>query len=120
MWKELFEILLDADTNLADSVWDAGQLWVWVFEVSSDEELNDALANLNGIILAESWVFLDRSEDVTNAVNATGSELLLLLGLPLDCLKNLHKPWHEVVIVWLKVGIKNTCQATQSRQNFYL
>lgn len=53
-------------------------------KVSIYKALNKVLANFNGILLADFWLVLNGSKNVTNRLDTTRSKLLFLLGIPLD------------------------------------
>jgi hypothetical protein len=56
--QELFELFLEADTNLSDCVLNTLQLWISFLEISINQALNKMLANFNSILLADFWLIL--------------------------------------------------------------
>lgn len=105
-WKELLEFVFDSCANLGDAICISHYLGVGIGYVSWYHLLDDHLTNLNGVILANFWLVFHGGDNEANAIDAAGTKLLLSSRLWLDCLKNVHKSWHELAIVWSELLIE--------------
>jgi hypothetical protein len=107
-WQKLLEFFFQTNAYLCYSIHKSCSLWIRICYSSWSHSFNNNLTDYDCVCFANFRLIFNWSKNKSDAFNAVSSELLLLLGLPFNCTKNIYKSRHEFRIMYLKTLIHDT------------